>query len=269
MSPTPASGLKVLFFRRNSSRNEGLARPVSAARARRVRPATTRSSSSTAEHTSEPVERAAIVACLAHKESLFPWRLAGTTAAARAELGRSRDVAQRCLAAELAAEVHDLDAVPRLIDGLDDPDPRVQRSAAQALRSMAHTALDDAELWTEWFEREQAWWGEQAEGLFQDLTAVHPGTANAALRTLAQHPLHRHEAAERIAQSLPNQPEPCSVGACLVLEKLGSRAALPGLVHALEQGTPPLRDAAWKALRTLTGEELPLDAEAWRTLLEQ
>ena len=165
----------------------------------------------------------------------------------------------------LTAEVHDLALLPGLIELLDDGDPRVQRAATKALETMAHLpSLGDAQAWNAWFSGEHGWWESEGERLCGELTSPRAGEASEALRVLSQHPLYRHEAAQRISDSLTKQSRSTSLSACSVLATLGSRAALPGLVRALEEGHAQLRSSAWQTLRALTGKELRLDGRTWR-----
>ncbi len=219
-------------------------------------PAGTRVLAQWLDRTPEPAERRALATELARLESLFPWQLAGSTAALRTALARSRDLEDRCLAAELAALVHDPARVPELIELLSETDARLRRTAAAALCALFRMDLgQDAAAWSEWFEHERSWWETRGEFLLDELQEEKSGRVYAALRELAQHPLYSRESAGEIASVLPDLPVSCARSACRVLAELASRAAIPGLLLALEEGAPENHDAVRQALRSLTGED--------------
>ena len=51
--------------------------------------------------------------------------------------------------------------------------------------------------------------------------------------------------------------------ACGALQEIGSRRAVPALVECLFDSDEEIRTSAWRALRTLTGEDLPPEPQVW------
>ena len=92
------------------------------------------------------------------------------------------------------------------------------------------------------------------------------GAATAALVELAAHPLYRRDSARTIAAALAGLDDKAARFACRVLVALDSRAAVPGLVQALGGRRPRVAEAAWLALKAITGEERPPAIRAWRDL---
>jgi HEAT repeat protein len=182
---------------------------------------------------------------------------------------RSPDPDLQAMAARIVGKVHALESVPDLIALVGHRDPTVVRCAASALATMAKRPLGaDVEAWELWYEREQAWRDSSWTRVFDTLVSEQAGEANEALQELALHPLYRHEAAAAISESLMELSGTVALAACEELEKLASRAALPGLVTTLDQAPPQLRAAAWRALRRLSGEEHALSVSIWRAVVD-
>jgi hypothetical protein len=55
--------------------------------------------------------------------------------------------------------------------------------------------------------------------------------------------------------------------ACSALEQLRSPVACGGLTIAMHDSDPDVAEAAWRALRAITGLDLPRDADSVRELL--
>lgn len=217
----------------------------------------------------EPELEAEILTAMGELEDAHPWELTGRTMTHAARRLHAQDAAERALAARLVGAVHGLEAIPELIQLLNDDDAIVRRCAESSLQRIASVPLgSEAASWEAWLQREEGWREANWTRLSDALVAARPGPANEALRELTRHPLFRHEAALLIAESLVQQQRAVAVAACSELERLGSRWALPGLVKALENGQPQVRAAAWHALRHLTGEDLELSLELWRARID-
>ncbi len=213
--------------------------------------------------------RARVVEAMAVLERARPWDLGGQTMEHCGPLFRSPDPAERALVARMVALLHDLDSVPELLALASDSDALVRRCALRSLADMATLPFSsEVETWESWYLREQAWKEEHWTRLLAALVATQPGPANEALGELTQHPLYRHEAAYAIADCLAEQPRVVALAACVELENLGSRRALPGLVAALEGGPAQLKAAVWRALRRITGQERALSLELWRAWID-
>lgn len=177
-----------------------------------------------------------------------------------------RDPALRRLAVRALGELRDGGAAELLIQALDDEHDDVARSAAWALVRIAGQDLGaEAGAWRRWLAAQHlgaaripAWLVllRRPEPSEQELAA--------AVQALVAVPLERHRLARDLAPLLAH-PEPRVVAAvCEALVELGSPAALPALLQALDRPELLARCSAWKALRSLTGLELTMEPRPWR-----
>jgi HEAT repeat protein len=122
------------------------------------------------------------------------------------------------------------------------------------------------EPWRQWYRTEQGWRSSEAARALADLggdeTAAEP-----AVRSLAQHPLYRHELAPALAPALRHTSAAVRRLACDALARLGSWTAVDALVRALDDADPSVAEAAHAALVRLTGWDQPHRSEAWRLAL--
>lgn len=170
-----------------------------------------------------------------------PWILAGETRAHLASTLRLGQPAERARAARLAATLHAPEVVPLLLAALADGAPAVRAEARGALFRLAGLDLGEQEEgWSAWAEGEQLWRAEDLPQLRARLRLEDAGAANAALVELLRHPLHRHELATVLAEELLELPRPVALQACVELERLGSRHAVPALLRALPEAPPAL-----------------------------
>jgi len=75
--------------------------------------------------------------------------------------------------------------------------------------------------------------------------------------------VRRHEVAVRVALAL-YEHEVLTQSICDLLVGLGSRRAAPVLIDVMGLADEPRRLILWRALRRITGEDLPLDLETWQ-----
>jgi hypothetical protein len=168
------------------------------------------------------------------------------------------------LAVQAAAALQDTAAIGELIGLLSHADPALRAAAEAALVQLARKHYRGGpEAWERWYQGELAWWSDEAPRALDELGARDPARAVAALRELAQHRLHREESAEAVADVLARPERDLVVVACSILGHLGSPRAVPELLDALERDDPRVVDAAARALRAITGLDLPAEADAW------
>jgi HEAT repeat protein len=178
-----------------------------------------------------------------------------------------RDPAAVELAVRLLGEVHDVHAVPELIELLERD--RFGQPAHQALRAITGLNLPRAvQHWRSWYASEEAWLGGEGAERLQQLDARDPRTVAAAIRELAGHPLFADEITSGI-QTVLERPEPRIVAlACGALGELRARRSIPALVECLEHVDAEVRTAACTSLQKITGLELPPEPEPWRRALD-
>jgi HEAT repeat protein len=158
--------------------------------------------------------------------------------------------------------------VPALIERLEDADGGVRESAVWALRRVSGLGFaEDPQPWRVWYADEAAWHERARPRLREDLGSHDVERVVAALRAYSDRRTRRAELAEEVAVVLGcAQPELRRL-ACSVLQQLGVPSACGALAGLLEDAEDTVSEAAWQALRALSGLDLPRDAERVRDLL--
>lgn len=173
------------------------------------------------------------------------------------------DAGQRRMAMVALAELGDFNALPKLLDVLEEEDG-LERDALWSLRHLTGMHFAEAPRWRRWYAAELRWFDEEYPRVVYDLHSLDPARSLAAARVMAQHRLRRHELATELARALDGALRVHRTTLCAGLEALGSERGVPSLVRTLEDPRPEVRAAAVQALRTITGESLPADAEPGR-----
>ncbi len=162
---------------------------------------------------------------------------------------RSADAQLRGEACLVAGHLEDSEAVPDLIDLLEDPGQGVSANAYWALRRCTRKYLDPVvDRWRRWYAKEQAWWSSEAADCLRDLHSADPGRVSLALRELATHRLHRHELARELLPLLGETEEALLLQVCGALQALGSRVSRPALRGLLEHPSAAVRGRVELAL---------------------
>lgn len=194
-----------------------------------------------------------------------PWAL-GEQASTRlrAALEESRTPALRALAAQALGRTRDAQAVPNLIGCLEGADATLARAAQWSLREITGaTRPRTARDWQHWLGVERAWWNGRGQACLAALDAEAPEGISSALRELLAHPLGRDRVAEKLCDALGSLEPAGKVLVCDALARLDARRAVPNLVELLFESDESVRTAAWKALRALTGADLPAEPRLW------
>ncbi len=198
------------------------------------------------------------------------WRLHGLVGAIRDHLD-DPDWRMRRASAVALSQLHDVDSFPRLLELLEDDYRRVRQGALWGLQAMSEMrwGVEEVDQWGAWFDAQYAWWQENRDHFESELMSRDPGHVLAAIKALGERRLFKHQVAEMIATVVDHPRESIAGTACATLGRLGSRRVVPDLVRALERSDEGVREAATRALRTLTGQKLPADAEAWAEFLRE
>jgi HEAT repeat protein len=199
----------------------------------------------------------------------YAWLVADLVAPRLRSALEHGDPRMRAAAARALGRTRDGQAVAGLIARLADADGAVARAAQWSLREI--TGRDPAgpgkpatrEEWQRWFEVESAWWQAQGRAHLDVLEAGDATRLAPSLRALLAHPLGRDQVADALSGSLGGLEAGAQVLACDALARLGARRAVPALVELLLGPTPEVRNAAWGALRALTGADLPAEPRPW------
>jgi HEAT repeat protein len=197
----------------------------------------------------------------------IPWHFDDPGARLRDYL-ESRDPRLRRAAAAAVGRLHDVESFSALIELLSDPDAGVRRAAVAALRQLARTTVpSDAEAWSLWYEARVERWERTRESLAARLDSADPSQIMALVQELSEEAFFRDEAALALGELLYERPPEVQVAACVGLRRLRSAHPVPHLIDSLREPAEEVRQAAWEALRQLTGEDLPADPAAWEELL--
>jgi hypothetical protein len=121
--------------------------------------------------------------------------------------------------------------------------------------------------WEQWYREEQRWWRVEAPRWIEQLASGERGSASEAILALGRRRLHRDEAAAEIVRALGGSDPHVIELACSTLGQLRSSYPLPALVDCLSHPDERVRLAAWHALESLTGRDLPPDVDTWRSVL--
>jgi HEAT repeat protein len=209
------------------------------------------------------VDQAALLALIALGKRR-PWDLAEPVARHLRPRLRERDVALCALAGRGLGELRHAAAVPDLITALADAEPQLEYTLLWSLREITgETRARTTREWAEWLQREQAWWSTRGTALLADLATAPPETFSARVRELVRHPIGRERAGVALAAALDTLAPDALIVACDALAQLGACNAVPRLVGLLREEDERLREAAARALRGLTGLDLPARAEDW------
>jgi HEAT repeat protein len=193
-----------------------------------------------------------------------PWRMPQKTTGHLRACLEHPDARLRASAARALGRLRDMPAVPGLIAHLGDADPATARAALWALRECTGQArLTTADEWQSWHAAEREWWKQEGRARVEALASGESGALSSVLRDVLAHPLGRSQVAEALLGLLPGLEPGAKALACAALARLRARAAVPALVELLFETDPAVREAAWAALRALTGENLPAEPRLW------
>lgn len=159
----------------------------------------------------------------------------------------------------------DCEALPALIEALENPSGGVRGNARWALERISGRAFgNEPARWRLWLESERSWYASQAPRWLAELRSGDYGRVSRALNELVQHDYRRDELAGEMCAALDDPDARIRRQVCLALERLDSRAAVEPLTACLQDEDKRVAKAAWQALKTITGQEVPVDREAWR-----
>lgn len=177
---------------------------------------------------------------------------------------RERDPVVVGAAAQACGRLGDEEAIGELVALLGHEDGRVRASAIDALQRLTGLAYGaDPARWLRWYREEERWWEREAESLLIHVERGRGLEYVRASREVLEHRLYRARIARAFALGLTRAQGEGAELACQALERLRSPVGVGALVEALEHREPRVRQAAWKALRAITGVELPPDPVAW------
>jgi hypothetical protein len=189
------------------------------------------------------------------------------TAWAASQLERARPLYVRSLLQAIGS-VDDGANIGLLIRYLGSEDEGVRDAALWGLRKLSGLAFPaDPVPWNHWSAEEALWHRRDRPQLQRDLASGDVARVATALREYAGHRTRRGELAREILPVLALPQAGLRTLACSALEQLRSPVACGGLTIAMHDSDPDVAEAAWRALRAITGLDLPRDADSVRELL--
>jgi HEAT repeat protein len=158
--------------------------------------------------------------------------------------------------------------VAALIEHLEDVDAGVRDSALWALRRVSGLGFSaDLPAWNAWNRDEVAWHARERPRLREDLASGDRQRIAIALRAYGEHRTKRAELADDVVKILSNPRPELRRMACEVLQTLGAPSASGALAESLQDPDRDVAEAAWQALKSLTGLDLPRDPMRVRQML--
>lgn len=147
-----------------------------------------------------------------------------------------------------------------LIEHLKDEDAGSRDSALWALRKISGLGFPaDPVTWRAWILAEDTWHKNRRPRLRFELDSNDVSRVATALREYSERRTRRPELASEVAVLLQHPQRELRLLACIVLEHLGSPAACGALSERLRDPDADVKEAAWKALCSITGLALPRD----------
>ena len=155
-----------------------------------------------------------------------------------------------------AGRLEDGEAVPQLIELLEDADGNVRDRAHEALKLItgAHHG-PNPKLWQDWHREEKNWWRTEAPDQLSDVRDGIPALASRAILELSRRRYFRHQIAVELTHGLERQGVDLVVLTCAALGSLGSSLSVPYLLDSLQHRSLEVRQAAYLALCRITGED--------------
>lgn len=158
--------------------------------------------------------------------------------------------------------------VPALIDQLSSRDAGIRDSALWALRKISGLAFPaDRTAWLAWSRGEADWHTSVRPHLRLALASGEPKLVVPALRSYGEHRTRRTELAHEVERALADRHAEIRCLACSVLQQIGAVSSSAALTGALQDSDPGVAEAAWKALKAITGLDLPRDPNRIREIL--
>lgn len=176
---------------------------------------------------------------------------------------------QRSDAAIALGGLCDVEAGPRLLELLDDPELMVRSAARSALERMSRQSLGDSRAaWAAWYETEIQWRETRMPEMALMLASADDLRMRLALDEVARHGFFRHQLAAGIAPLCLHQNQQIAINACKAMIAIDSLVGATFLVQALDGHSPEVHKAAWAALKKVSGYVLPPTQSAWLEALD-
>lgn len=181
----------------------------------------------------------------------------------------STDPAVLAAAAEAVAAFDDATAVRDLIPLVDHDSSQVRSAARLALSDLTDLDFSDSQRWLLWYDAEREWWDSRWPALRPALRAAERDTIVPLLAETVSRRLERESLVTEIIPHLGHPDEVVRRLACQSLGQLGVWSATPSLLAAMNDPDEAVARSAWRALCTITRQDLAFDFTSCARFLEQ
>ena len=156
------------------------------------------------------------------------------------------------------------DAAGRLIQLLTHEDHNVKQLAQQALEELSlERSLRGFEEWESWHQAQLNWWARESSELLDNIQSGSPAFAVRAAKEISQRRLFRERFLEALKSGSRRSEPEVAVVCVATLGHLGTNLSTEPLKVALNHEALEVQQAAYQALRRLTGENHGGEAADW------
>jgi HEAT repeat protein len=189
----------------------------------------------------------------------------GTQVATLARALEGDDRAERKAAAVALGRLGAAAGVEGLLPLLESDDPGLRADAHWALKEITGRPFGpEPATWRAYWAAERRRADEQLPLVLLELSSGEPALVVGAMREAAALTAGRDRVRVALRPLLAAEAPSVRAAACVALAELRDRSAVPRLVAMLDDPDAAVWEAAWRALRRITGKDLPPRAAAWR-----
>jgi hypothetical protein len=167
-------------------------------------------------------------------------------------------------AALAAGRLEDSESLSMLVPLLSSANRGVRQNAHWSLKKISGLSFSsDARAWGAWLTVEESWLRDRAPALFARLETAERPEALKIVQEVARRRCSRHTLATELSRGTRHKDAEVRRLTCVALGQFRSRNAIPALLVCLDDPIPEVRIEAGRALRAVTGEDLPPQRAAW------
>lgn len=167
-------------------------------------------------------------------------------------------------AALAVGKLKDIESIPDLIDLLNDAHSGVVDTAHWALKQISGMRFSkNSVYWDSWWKAEEEEYREKMNTALEELDSGAAGRQMKAIRSLSRMVLGREEASDVLLRFISDDNPMIRREVCSALGIMKAQEAVPALIGFLDDSSNDVKNAAHRALRRITGQDLPKDRDEW------